>query len=347
MTRSTPKQTTSSPRFGRGLALLLCAGILVALVVGHLCNVTDKDALRMVAASDIAESSLQQTNPEARAQEPVRQLSPREMFWQKTFAEIAGEADDGRREEKWAILAGQIPPGDIPATLDELQGLGGGESEFFQRLVRRWAEADGRAAAAWAGQLPAGAVREGALSSVAIEWGNVDLHSAVAWARQLPDTSERQTLLLAVSSEAVRAEPVEALRVAVELPADTQRDEVIRRAAMEWASRDAAGAVDWAEKIPDASLRSQVLAAATTAWADSAPESAATLAVESLPSGRLLDDTVVSLVQRWAQQQPEMAAAWVERFPEGELREAAVENLLVQWSQTDAEGADRWRAAHL
>jgi hypothetical protein len=73
----------------------------------------------------------------------------------------------------------------------------------------------------------------------------------------------------------------------------------------------------------------------------SAPVDAATWALKELPPGRLLDDTVVSIVQRWAQRDMDGATAWVKQFPEGALRAAAVENLLAQWSPTDPEGAQR------
>lgn len=76
-------------------------------------------------------------------------------------------------------------------------------------------------------------------------------------------------------------------------------------------------------------------------WSASAPVDAATWALNELPPGRLLDDTVVSIVQRWAQRDMDGATAWVEQFPEGALRAAAVENLLAQWSPTDPEGAQR------
>ena len=173
------------------------------------------------------------------------------------------------------------------------------------------------------------------MTGVAIEWANVDLDSTIAWARQLPGAAEQKTLLLAAANEAARTDPMAALRIAVTLPADGERNETIRRAATEWTSHDATSAVDWAKQIPDEILRSQVLAAEAVAWSESKPESAATLAVENLPTGRLLDDTVVSIVQRWAQRQPEAAAAWVEQFPEGTLRVTAMENLIAQASPAD------------
>lgn len=339
MKRSTPKPATSSPRFSRGLALLLVAGLLAPAVVSGWRHVMAGGSSHPITDQAMRELPPRPAATAERAPVPFCDLSPRQIMWKKAFTEIEAQGNDDRREEMCASLAAQIPFADIPITLDELKELGYGESEIFQRLVRRWAQADGHEAAAWAEQLPVGSLRENSLSAVAIEWANTDLNSTVAWARQLPDASEQQTILLAAANEAVRTDPMASLRIAVALPADGGRDETIRRAATEWASQDAASAVDWAKQIPDETLRSKVLAAEAVAWSESAPESAATLAVESLPPGRLLDDTVVSIVQRWAQRQPEAAAAWVEQFPEGPLRAAAVENLLAQVSPTDIESA--------
>jgi hypothetical protein len=94
--------------------------------------------------------------------------------------------------------------------------------------------------------------------------------------------------------------------------------------------------------IPDEPLRQTVLASELVAWSETEPANAATRAVKTLPAGRMLDDTLVSIVQRWAQTDARAAAAWVERFPEGSLRAAAVENLLSQWRQTDPDAAAQW-----
>ena len=220
-------------------------------------------------------------------------------------------------------------------------------ADTFADDLNTRAASGGRAAAARAEQLPAGPLRENALSAVAIKWANTDLNSTVEWARRLPDAAEQQTVLLAAANEAVRTEPLEALRLAVGLFADAGRDEAISRAATEWALHDAASAVDWAKQIPDETLRAKVVAMAAVAWSESAPEAAATLAVETLPAGRLLDDTVVSIIQRWAQTDARAAAAWVERFPESSLRATAIENLLSQWRRIDPVKAQQWQAENL
>lgn len=324
-------QDSASPRFPRGLALLSLTGVLLIV---SLC-------LPKRGESAAADLRAVETDPQASRREQSRPR-PRDGRWADTFAAIEADMELKAGEKLRAYPAAGISITDTAAILDELQKAGFGMHESTRRLIRRWAEADGRAAAAWAEQLPAGPLRENALSLVAVERANTDLNSTVEWARQLPDAAEEQTLLLAAANEAVRTEPIDALRIAVELATGVEVDEIIRRAAMEWASKDASAAMEWAKSIPDEALRHKVLSAEMIAWSETAPESAATLAVDTLPEGRLLEDTVVSIVQRWAQTAPQAAAAWVEQFPDSSLRAAAIENLISQWRQIDPVTAREW-----
>lgn len=212
---------------------------------------------------------------------------------------------------------------------------------LLQRLVRRWAESDPKAASQWAAALT-GPLRADALEQVAIEWANQDLSAASDWARQLP-RSERDSALIAIANEAAATDSQAALRLAVELPPTKARDELISLAAGEWAGADAAAALAWARQIPDGMLRNQLTAAIAVAWSDADPQSAAKLAVTGLPADRLQADTVVSVLQRWAQQKPAEAAAWVAQFPPGDLKATAIENVAAMWGQQDSSAAEAWR----
>lgn len=327
-------QDNASPRFPRGLVLLSLTGVLLLVYV---CLPKRGESDTPGAAADLraGEAHPQAVRVKHSRLRAFRASASREVTWAERLAAIAAD------------LAAGISITDTAAILDELRNAGDGMHGSTRGLLRRWAKADGRAAAAWAEQLPAGQLREDALSSVVVEWANTDLSSTVEWARQLPDATEQQTLLLAAANEAVRTDPVEALRLAVQFSEGTEGGETIRRAAMEWASKDAAGAMNWAKTIPDEALRHTVLAAEMVAWSETAPENAAALAVETLPEGRMLDDTVVSIVQRWAQTAPQAAAAWVECFPDGSLRTAALENLIWQWRQIDPVTARQWQPKNL
>ena len=72
------------------------------------------------------------------------------------------------------------------------------------------------------------------------------------------------------------------------------------------------------------------------------PAAAATLAIKSVAPGKPQDDAVVGIVQRWVQQQPNDAAAWVTAFPEGPLRDTAMENVVKIWADQDLQQPGEW-----
>jgi hypothetical protein len=261
---------------------------------------------------------------------------------------LQAEDDPMKREQLIANLLAGLKTGDIAAALAYMKDAQPAElaADLSRRLVRHWAESSPREVAAWINGLPDGDQRQAALDGLAIVWANSQMVEAINWGQSLAKEGERNRALTDVANEAVRTDPMTALQLAVGLPADVQRDDLIRRATMEWTSGDATNAVAWAEQIPDATLRVTVLAGEAVAWAKQDPESAAMLAVRELPAGRLQEDTVVSIVQRWAELQPEAAAAWVAQFPEGAMRAATIENLVTLWSRTDAAAAQQWLASH-
>lgn len=325
------KQPASGPRSSRGLELCLWAAILSLAAYGVLHTRTGSQAPGKTAAEKPvhAESELKGESQAASARYSIREKSPRQILLEKAVAAIQSEEDSEKREEMLSAFADQIPVADIQFTLQDLHDLGLAGSEASRRLLRRWAGSDGQAAAAWSEQLPAGQVRADALSAVAIEWADAALKDAAAWAGRLPDEVERQTAVLAVANEAVRSDPVAAVRLVNELPASRMRDWLLEHATMQWASQDGEEAAAWARQIADVNLREKLLRDVAVGWADSDPVAAGTLAVSGISNQRRQADAIVSIVQRWAQQQPEAAAAWVEQFPEGELKQTAMENLVM------------------
>lgn len=278
----------------------------------------------------------------------VESDNPLVDFLARLIQDLQAEEDQVKREELITSFLDSLKTEDISAMLGVLKNTQPSElaADLSQRLIRRWTNDDPPAAAAWVMNLPSGSQRTRAMENLAIVWANCQLTNAISWAQSLPDVSERNVALIVVGNEIVRTEPLSALQLAVNLPSDAARDELICRATTEWAAKDATNAVAWAEQIPNETLRAGVLAGEAVTWSDQDPEAAATLAIEELPAGRLQNDTVISIIQRWAQQQPEAAAAWVAQFPEGPVRAAAIENLIVQWSQKDAAAAQLWLSEH-
>jgi hypothetical protein len=318
-------------------------GVTLALVVVLMSRLSEIPTVP--SSSEEFPDSL---NHPASRQAPQRASTPARRTdlvdgWEKSLAQLRTESDPSVREQQLLTLLTAVKPGQVSEALRLLQGCESGEAvnELTALLARRWAESDPSGASSRMEQIPAGPMRVAALDQVAIAWANRDTGAAAIWARELAD-GERQKLLGLIASEAVRTTPVDALRLATELSPGGARDSLIARAAAEWVADDASGATEWARQLPDEALRCETLAAVATALSDRDPVGAASLTVRDLPPGRAQSDAVVSIAQRWAQQDPEKAAAWVEQFPDGELRLAAVENVAAIWSQTNAPQARRW-----
>jgi hypothetical protein len=324
-TRFWASRTFLRSTFGRGLrgvflpTLTAGAALAVLLVLTRKAETPSLPAAGNAAPPSVTSLVEGKTTPFALSP-PNHALSPLQQL----------PLDPALRAEALQRLLATISGPQIQEALIALHAEAPSETttELSLRLVRKWAEAAPAAAADWVAQLPVGPLRAEALDQVAIVWANQALENAAAWARLLPP-ADRPRALGSIAQEAVRTVPVKALQFALELPAAPLRDGLIRRAVAEWVTTDPEKAVAWARQLPDDTLRDEVLAATATAWSDHDPSAAATLAATELPSGRLQADTVVSIVQRWAQQNPDRAAAWVQTFPENDLRWDAIENLEV------------------
>jgi len=256
---------------------------------------------------------------------------------------VEAETDPDRRGEALERVVKSIAQIDLQTTLDWLPDqTTAAESEFRLLLVRRWAEFDAPAAAAWAARLPAGAVYGAAVEEIAIAWANEDLPAAIIWARALPEGAEQQATFMDLAYEAARTQPTTALVLACVLPATLARDDLIVHAVSQWAIGTPTSALEWAQTVPDIGLRERLLGAVTIAAAQQDGAAAATLVVTLLVPGEEQDRAAVAIVQRWAAQSPANAASWVEQFPDTPAREAAVQNLVILWARRDSTGVADW-----
>jgi hypothetical protein len=225
---------------------------------------------------------------------------------------------------------------DVPLILARLdEGLR--RSEFGMLLLRRWAEADPRAAATWALNLPVGDERNTLLQQAATLWAEQDLAAANVWVSGLSDAEMRQTVLLALAEETVRTQPVQALDMAGRLAPSPERDQLTIRALSEWATQEPVSAMRWLARVSDAGLQQQMQAALIPVIANVDGNSGAHLTVAWLKPGAEQERIAVAVAQRWAQESPSAAAEWVNRFPEGRMRVAAVDNLVKIWNAQQQE----------
>ena len=259
------------------------------------------------------------------------------------MATIEAETDPDRRSEALKCAAASVSDADLPDLLDSVtHDPSRAADEFRQSLVRRWAQSDAPAVATWTSQLPEGPLRCAVLEQVAIAWANTDLPVTAEWVRALPESDSRVAATRALAYEAARAKPVMVLDLAVALPPTRERDDLLVHAIRQWAIGDATTAAAWAMKESDPDLRQRLIAAVAICLAEQDGAAAARLAVSSLDARNEHDRTAVSIAQRWAQNSPQAAAAWVSQFQDVPSRDAAVQNLLALWTAQDAEAAVNW-----
>jgi hypothetical protein len=270
-------------------------------------------------------------------------MRPSQPFDAGLLAAVETELDPDRRAEALERLVQSISDADLPVVLEALaRELSSAATDLRQLLVRRWAEGDAPAAAAWAELLPEGSVRRAALEQVSIAWANADLPAATAWIQAMADSDSKAAAALSLAYEAARSEPVTALAVASALPSGPQRDDLLVHAISQWAIGDSARAADWATQVPDAVLRERLLAAVAVSAAGEDGGAAAAFAVQALLPGAEQDRAAVCIVQRWAQHSQSAAASWVAEWPDSPVRDAASQSLsalgIAHNSQTVPQG---------
>ncbi len=215
-------------------------------------------------------------------------------------------------------------------------------TELRDLLFARWAKSDTAAAATWAEQLPEGELRNMTLEQIAIAWMNLAPASASEWVKALPPGESQSLALFAAAYEASRTEPQIALELAAQFAPSPERDELLNHALSQWATVDFELALAWAREVPDDVLRQDLLATLAIARAETDAATSAAIVATGLATGDAQSRAAVSVVQRWAQNLPAEAAAWVTEFPDVPLRQTAVENLVNLWAARDIPTATAW-----
>lgn len=262
---------------------------------------------------------------------PSRSSPPADPTLRRALATLAGTGEEDLGTALETITAGW-PVDELGKTVTALfAGESSDPSSALLRaeLLRRWAEVDPAAAAAWASSENGGALPPGAVEQVALAWGASDSEAAWNWAFGLPPGADRDAALLSLSYELCRDDPARALARFEDLAEGRARDQFVEHAIANLALADPATALDHARALADPLARNQALAAVGTSWAESDPVAAATFVADGMDPGPAQERAVATIVQRWSQQDPDAVRAWIEEFPDGPLKDNALGHLAA------------------
>ena len=178
--------------------------------------------------------------------------------------------------------------------------------------------------------------------SLLLRWAARSPADCVIWVRTLPEDI-REPVLMEISGSLTAAAPEQALIFANEMVPGPVCDEMIRQLAMEFATRQPDEALAWAHQQTDPTTRDLLLSAVFNVQSGTSPRFAAEGAL-LIEDRALRDRTLVEISQRWAQQNPTEAAAFVTTL-DGPLIVPAAVQLTSLWPPSDAESCLKWIAS--
>ena len=330
-------------RYSRSL-LIIASGLLLEAVI-PLCFEQDHAAHDRLASQLRTNPSFERPSllPRPTDRAPLSPPQRLDQTLVRSLQNIWNIPDPDSRSDALEQLVHSVPQGKEREILDGLDLNSGPAADIFRtQLVRRWSQSDLKSARDWSLSLPEGPARRAALEQVATVQSSTDPAAASEWAKGLDDTPSDRAAKMAVAYEAARTDPVQALDLASSLPPTPERNDLLAHAVSQWSSMDFTNAASWALGINDPELRNRLVGTVATGAAEQNPSAAAGLVAMGVEAGPEQDRAAISVLQRWAQESPEDAAAWISNFPQAQLRTTGLNELLTAWVRQDPSGAQAW-----
>ena len=174
------------------------------------------------------------------------------------------------------------------------------------------------------------------------DWGQKDQQEMRQYFAGLPEGEWKQAVMATASNESLSSGPAEAIALAMQMNPGQQQTGLLEMAATEWAKRDPEAVEQWVNQVNDPDLRQQLAGSLAIGYAELDPGQAMDWALQSLPPGQVLDQSLAEIAWTWAMRDPATAGTWVAQFPEGQARQMALENLVNVWGNHDPTAALDW-----
>jgi hypothetical protein len=235
---------------------------------------------------------------------------------------------------------------DPPAAAAIVALLPAGDTQMLAavEVARALATQNISGALAWIETLPAGRTRQVALTNVLTTWAARDATSAGNYVREMAPGSAQQAAAAEVAATLARANVPAAIDWAQSLPQNGARVDALTRIADAWAQRDPAAASRWVadQAAGGATVPPQALAYTLSYWVLK-DAGAAQEFVRTLPTG-LQTVAATATAPLLAQHDPTATLAWAQSLTAPQAREAAVVAAFERWLDNAPDAARAWLA---
>lgn len=216
-------------------------------------------------------------------------------------------------------------------------------SNAAAQVAQALAAKDPAAAMQWANTLPDGNARKVARARALEVWAARDPNAAAQYVSAMPAGSGQQDAVALLAWRLGRDDAPQAIAWATSLPAEAGRAAALARVADGWATRDPAGAAHWiAGEASDqlGQLAPSTLNAALSYWVLKDPAATGDFV-------RLLSPTQQAAAAEFvapllAQQDPAQALRWAESLPAAQAHDTAITAAYQRWVQNAPAAAQAW-----
>ena len=219
-----------------------------------------------------------------------------------------------------------------------------GQPDVVDGVLRMWAGKDPRALLNYTAKRGAGSVyhshlTEPVLGTIFRTTAGKDPAMALSDLRRLFNPTQRSQALRGILDTVQTDEQLTKVTKLIEEMGDSEIRVQARRAMVEhWAMRDAAGAAEYVAQAEPAWERTRMMDSLGMTWLLNDPATAAEWWVEHAPG----PDTLVKVINIWAQSDPEAASRWLDKQKRGPTSDAARMTFARQVADLDPKNALLW-----
>jgi len=217
-----------------------------------------------------------------------------------------------------------------------------GQNDYsLHTIFNQLAQKDHGMAAAALDKIQDDQKRMRAMSGLLSSWLREDPAGAWEWAQKQPLAGQtHQDARYQALTTWAQSDPEAALQAAQALP-DRVRQQTLPQIIGSWARQDPEAALSWITSSDNPTVMENAFR--NISYSDGVePKRLFDLVMEKMPAGNAFRNTVSQVVSRWAQKDPQAAAAALETLPPGDAFNNSAGNLVRQWSKKDPAAAFNW-----
>ena len=226
----------------------------------------------------------------------------------------------------------------LALTLTDLQS----RSYAISSLVNQWASSDPKSALSWAQALSNPVLRQTAISQAISGWAQQDPQAALVQAQTIQDPGTRSSAVHTALYDWFEKDPTAAVIFMANSGDEKMLQDVRRSVANGLASFTEQETASLLEKLPDGNAKQEIIQSLADAQIRKGQYRQALEQLNSVPDSANRDSTLQHLGQKWAEADPDAAAAWLRLQPDSSDRDVAVAGFAAALARTDPQGALQW-----